>query len=107
MTPLTLRDRPWTIPPHHDWFETGEFQTTGLVLINFRDASKLLATNPEALKKFLEQLASETAKKVGSDDPMVADLEMYLQIHFPTPIPAERLTGQTKQPQPFGPGDGY
>ena len=91
MTPLTLSDRPWTIPSNNDWFEIGEFRTTGLTLINFRDASKLLAGNPVALKKFLEQLATEMAKEVGNNHPLVIGLETLVGTQFPLPIPTEPI----------------
>lgn len=97
MTPLTLSDRPWTIPSNNDWFEIGEFRTTGLGLINFRDASELLAGNPEALKKFLEQLATEIAKKFGNNHPLVIGLETLVGTQFPPSIPSK----------PVGPSDGH
>ncbi len=106
MAPLTLSDRPWTIPSNNDWFETGEFQTTGLVLINFRDASELLAGNPEALKKFLEQLATEMAKEVGNNHPLVIGLETLVGTQFPPPI-RPRPVAPVKPPQPHDKGDGY
>lgn len=87
MTPLTLSSGPWTIPPNNDWFEIGEFRTTGLTLINFRDASKLLAGNPVALKTFLEKLATEIAKEVGNNHPLVIGLETLVGTQFPPSIP--------------------
>ncbi len=107
MTPLTLSsgpwtipsnsDRLWTIPSNNDWFEIGEFRTTGLIIIDFSTAGKLLAGNPVALKTFLKKLATEMAKEVGNNHPLVIGLETLVGTQFPPSIPSK----------PVGPGDGH
>lgn len=57
--------------------------------VKFSLLAKLLAENPEALKRFLENLATATAQKVGNNHPLVIGLETMIGTHFPPPIPAE------------------
>lgn len=85
----------WNVAMHLDGFANFYGHT-----ISCDTIATLLAENPEAAKRFLEKLATATAKRVGNNHPLVITLETLVGTQFPPPITPEGPVGKTGLPSP-------